>query len=183
MKSLVIIFPDQLSKDNKVLNHLNDNNLLLLYEPVDTFYEISHHKHKLVFQISSFRHFINNLKHKNFISGWSFKNSGTYLIYEWVIFVVVSCSETLLSLSSSVSSSIFQIKPSSFQVWKLFWYFGPPPLYFKGISSFKRKCNLRNPHAPDPRIWNINIILPQIKLYLFVAKVYYKYQTYLYNHF
>ena len=67
MKSLVIIFPDQLSKDNKVLNHLTDNNLLLLYEPVDTFYEISHHKHKLVFQISSFRHFINNLKHKNFI--------------------------------------------------------------------------------------------------------------------
>ena len=67
MKSLVIIFPDQLSKDNKVLNHLTDNNLLLLYEPVDTFYEISHHKHKLVFQISSFRHFINNLKYKNFI--------------------------------------------------------------------------------------------------------------------
>ena len=67
MKSLVLIFPDQLSRDNKVLNHLTDNNLLLLYEPVDTFYEISHHKHKLVFQISSFRHFINNLKHKNFI--------------------------------------------------------------------------------------------------------------------
>jgi len=67
MKSLVLIFPDQLSRDNKVLNHLTDNNLLLLYEPVDTFYEISHHKHKLVFQISSFRHFINNLKYENFI--------------------------------------------------------------------------------------------------------------------
>ena len=67
MNALVLIFPDQLSKDNKVLNHLKDDNFLLCFEPIDTFYENLHHKHKLVFQISSFRHYIKNLKYQNLI--------------------------------------------------------------------------------------------------------------------
>jgi deoxyribodipyrimidine photolyase-related protein len=46
MKSLLLIFPDQLYKNNKVLELLDGQNLLLMYEPHDSFYEIAHHKHK-----------------------------------------------------------------------------------------------------------------------------------------
>ena len=111
MKSLVLIFPDQLSRDNKVLNHLTDNNLLLLYEPVDTFYEISHHKHKLVFQISSFRHFINNLKHENFIHEKISKKPKKLLSY-------------LKDLNKeSPFSSLYVEKPSDYKTLKDLMYF------------------------------------------------------------
>ena len=111
MKSLVLIFPDQLSRDNKVLNHLTDNNLLLLYEPVDTFYEISHHKHKLVFQISSFRHFINNLKHENFIHEKISKKPKKLLSY-------------LKDLNKESSfSSLYVEKPSDYKTLKDLMYF------------------------------------------------------------
>ena len=65
MHSLLLVFPDQLSKNNKVFERLDEKNLLLMYEPHDSFYEIAHHKHKLVFQISSFRHFIEQIQYKN----------------------------------------------------------------------------------------------------------------------
>jgi deoxyribodipyrimidine photolyase-related protein len=111
MKSLVLIFPDQLSRDNKVLNHLTGNNLLLLYEPVDTFYEISHHKHKLVFQISSFRHFINNLKHENFIHEKISKKPKKLLSY-------------LKGLNKELPfSSLYVEKPSDYKTLKDLMYF------------------------------------------------------------
>lgn len=65
MNSLNIIFPDQLSLKNEALKTSSDEDLLLFYEPHDSFYEISHHKHKLVFQISALRHLINKHDHKN----------------------------------------------------------------------------------------------------------------------
>ena len=67
MSSIGLIFPDQLSINNKVLDVIKDNERIVLYEPLETFYEISHHKHKLVFLISAFRHFKKLLKHDNLI--------------------------------------------------------------------------------------------------------------------
>ncbi len=67
MNSLGLIFPDQLSSNNPVLDFIEHEDTLLFYEPLDTFYEIPHHKHKLVFLISSLRHFMNSVEHKNVI--------------------------------------------------------------------------------------------------------------------
>ena len=52
MKVLRIIFADQLSLSNLALNNLNKDDFLLFYEPLDTFYEIRHHKHKITLPIS-----------------------------------------------------------------------------------------------------------------------------------
>ena len=52
MKALGIIFPDQLSINNKVLQKIGSKDVLLLYEPVDTFYQIRHHKQKIAFPFS-----------------------------------------------------------------------------------------------------------------------------------
>ena len=67
MKSLRIIFPDQLSKNNPVLIDIDTNDFLLFYEPIDTFYEIKHHKHKLVLLLSAFRSLVSKQTHKNII--------------------------------------------------------------------------------------------------------------------
>ena len=56
MKQIGVIFPDDLATNNKVLSTIDKADPLLLYEPCDTFYQINHHKHKLVFLISSLRH-------------------------------------------------------------------------------------------------------------------------------
>tara|TARA_Y100001949_G_scaffold159375_1_gene150214 strand:- start:601 stop:2100 length:1500 start_codon:yes stop_codon:yes gene_type:complete len=64
MKALGIIFPDQLSINNKVLQKIGSKDVLLLYEPVDTFYQIRHHKQKIAFLISSIRHWHQSLQKK-----------------------------------------------------------------------------------------------------------------------
>ena len=66
MKVLRIIFVDQLSKNNPTLDNILNDDHILFYEPIDTFYEINHHKHKITFLISSLR-FVNQQKHKNII--------------------------------------------------------------------------------------------------------------------
>ena len=48
MKILRIVLPDQLSVNNPVYEDLNKNDYLLFYEPMDSFYEINHHKQKIV---------------------------------------------------------------------------------------------------------------------------------------
>ena len=50
-----IIFPDQLSKNNKVYEILKSSDDLLLYEPIESFYKHNHHKQKLVFLLASLR--------------------------------------------------------------------------------------------------------------------------------
>ena len=67
MKDLRIIFVDQLSKNNSVLDGINQNDTLLFYEPIDTFYEIKHHKQKIALLVSALRHFLNKINHKNVI--------------------------------------------------------------------------------------------------------------------
>ena len=57
MSSLGIIFPDQLSENNLVYEHLKPGDDLLLYEPIETFYKHNHHKQKLVFLLASMRNF------------------------------------------------------------------------------------------------------------------------------
>tara|TARA_X000000368_G_scaffold121726_2_gene95457 strand:+ start:910 stop:2406 length:1497 start_codon:yes stop_codon:yes gene_type:complete len=67
MSVLRIIFTDQLSLNNPVLKDVKANETILFYEPLETFYKIKHHKQKLVFLISSLRHFIKNQTHKKII--------------------------------------------------------------------------------------------------------------------
>ena len=55
MSALGIIFPDQLSKNNKVYEILKSSDDLLLYEPIESFYKHNHHKQKLVFLLASLR--------------------------------------------------------------------------------------------------------------------------------
>ena len=62
MKCLRIVFADQLSINNPVLLNMGDDDLLLFYEPIETFYDIKHHKQKITFIISSLRHFIKTIK-------------------------------------------------------------------------------------------------------------------------
>ena len=56
MKNMGLIFPDELSANNKVLSAIKNSDPLLLYEPCDSFYQLKHHKHKLVLLISGLRH-------------------------------------------------------------------------------------------------------------------------------
>ena len=56
MKQIGLIFPNDLSTNNKVLSSIKSSDPLLLYEPCDTFYQLKHHKHKLVLLISALRH-------------------------------------------------------------------------------------------------------------------------------
>ena len=55
MKQIGLIFPDDLSTNNKVLTAIEAADPLLLYEPCDTFYQLKHHKHKLVLLITALR--------------------------------------------------------------------------------------------------------------------------------
>ena len=73
MKSLRIIFVDQLSLNNPVLLDIKKNDSLLFYEPSETFNEIKHHKQKIVFLISSLRKFIQKQNHKNIFIARSLK--------------------------------------------------------------------------------------------------------------
>ncbi|MBL6702624.1 MAG: cryptochrome/photolyase family protein [SAR86 cluster bacterium] len=62
MKQIGIIFPDDLSVNNKVLTAIKKSDPLLVYEPCDTFYQLKHHKHKLVLLISALRHWTKYLE-------------------------------------------------------------------------------------------------------------------------
>ena len=62
MKQIGLIFPDELSANNKVLSAIKKSDPLLLYEPYDPFYQLKHHKHKLVLLISGLRHWKKHLE-------------------------------------------------------------------------------------------------------------------------
>ncbi len=68
-------FADQLSINNPVLLNIDKDDLLLFYEPIETFYDIKHHKQKITFIISSLRHFIKTINHKNIIHHKITKNN------------------------------------------------------------------------------------------------------------
>ena len=65
MKTLGLIFPDQLSKNNPIFDSSKRNLHILYFEPLDIYFDQNHHKQKLVFLFSSLRHFIKELNLKN----------------------------------------------------------------------------------------------------------------------
>ena len=67
MKRLKIIFADQLSKNNPVLSDINSQDYLLFYEPLDTFYDIKHHKQKIVLLVSAIRSLVKDQTHNNIL--------------------------------------------------------------------------------------------------------------------
>ena len=67
MSSLGLVFLDQLSKNNLVYKNINKDDDLLFFEPMISFYELPHHKQKLIYLITSIRKYIPTLGHKNII--------------------------------------------------------------------------------------------------------------------
>ena len=112
MKILRIVLPDQLSVNNPVYEDLNKNDYLLFYEPMDSFYEINHHKQKIVLLLSSVRNIVLNHDHKNIIHKKISKN------YKF------SFTSYLKSLSSEYDfNKIVISKPSDFKTNKDLMFF------------------------------------------------------------
>ena len=84
MKQIGLIFPDDLASNNTVLSTLKKTDPLLLYEPCDTFYQLNHHKHKLVFLLSALRHWKIFLEknYKNIVHVKITKKRNTDLMHE-----------------------------------------------------------------------------------------------------
>tara|TARA_B100001059_G_scaffold235086_1_gene279620 strand:+ start:1882 stop:3378 length:1497 start_codon:yes stop_codon:yes gene_type:complete len=112
MKVLRIVFVDQLSKNNPALDGVSKDDHILFYEPMDTFYEINHHKHKIALLISSLRQFINKQGHKKIIHKKIVKN------YK------LNLNSSLKQLISEYNFSKFIIsKPSDFKTNKDIMFF------------------------------------------------------------
>ena len=136
MKTLKIILPDQLSENNPIYSDLNNDDYLMFYEPLDTFFEINHHKQKIVFLISSFRKIINNNSHKNIIHRKITKNS----------------KENLNSFLNNINQEhkflkIVISKPSDFDVYKNLMFF----CHFWCISGQSRPAQASSGQPGQPR--------------------------------
>ena len=172
MSSLNIIFPDQLSLGNEALQTASNEDLLLFYEPHDSFYEISHHKHKLVFQISALRHLINTIDHKN-VRHEKISKKPTKLVeylselYKEVLFSTVNVSrpsdfKTLKDLmyfcqSSNVELNIYDDKnfitsPSDYQYWAKDKKSTTQEFYYRWLR--KRNNVLMDDAKPVGGSWN-----------------------------
>ena len=112
MKSLRIIFVDQLSSNNPTLEGMNSNDILLFYEPMETFYEIKHHKQKITLLVSALRHHIERINHKNVIHQKIEKNKKRDLV-------------KLLKkiISDENVNKIIIAKPSDFKIYKDLMFF------------------------------------------------------------
>ena len=112
MKSLRIIFVDQLSSNNPTLEGMNPNDILLFYEPIETFYEIKHHKQKITLLVSALRHHIERINHKNVIHQKIEKNKKRDLV-------------KLLKkiISDENVNKIIIAKPSDFKIYKDLMFF------------------------------------------------------------
>ena len=112
MKSLRIIFVDQLSSNNPTLEGMNPNDILLFYEPIETFYEIKHHKQKITLLVSALRHLIEKINHKNVIHQKIEKNKKHDLV-------------KLLKkiISDENVNKIIIAKPSDFKIYKDLMFF------------------------------------------------------------
>ena len=112
MKVLRIVFADQLSLSNLALNNLNKDDFLLFYEPLDTFYEIRHHKHKITLLISSLRKLVTKVKHTNIIHHKITKKNNQNL--KDALFKIVDKNNI---------SKIMISKPSDFKIYKDLLFF------------------------------------------------------------
>ena len=172
MSSLNIIFPDQLSLENEALKVSSNQDLILFYEPHDSFYEISHHKHKLVFQISALRHLISTISHKNIIHEKISKKSPKLIEYLAQIhteapFSSVNVSrpsdfKTLKDLmyfcqSSNVELNVYDDKnfitsPSDYQYWAKDKKSTTQEFYYRWLR--KRNNILMEDAKPAGGSWN-----------------------------
>ena len=112
MSALKVIFPDQLSKENPLLQEFDASDTLLFYEPLDNFYEISQHKHKLVFLISSFRNLIKSINHKKLIHVKISRGNNTTFL---------SCLKQIQIENNF--SSLYVNKPTDFKTYKDLLFF------------------------------------------------------------
>ena len=112
MKVLRIVFADQLSLSNLVINNINKNDFLLFYEPLDTFYEIRHHKHKITLLISSLRKLVTKVKHTNIIHHKITKKNNQNL--KDALFKIVDKNNI---------NKIMVSKPSDFKIYKDLLFF------------------------------------------------------------
>ena len=112
MKVLRIVFADQLSLSNLVINNINKDDFLLFYEPLDTFYEIRHHKHKITLLISSLRKLVTKVKHTNILHHKITKKNNQNL--KDVLFEIVDKNNI---------NKIMVSKPSDFKIYKDLLFF------------------------------------------------------------
>ena len=112
MKVLRIVFADQLSLSNLAINNINKDDFLLFYEPLDTFYEIRHHKHKITLLISSLRKLVTKVKHTNIIHHKITKKNNQNL--KDALFKIVDKNNI---------SKIMISKPSDFKIYKDLLFF------------------------------------------------------------
>ena len=112
MKVLRIVFADQLSLSNLALNNLNKDDFLLFYEPLDTFYEIRHHKHKITLLISSLRKLLTKVKHTNILHHKITKKNNQNL--KDALFEIVDKNNI---------NKIMVSKPSDFKIYKDLLFF------------------------------------------------------------
>ena len=111
MKSLGLIFPDQLSKNNLVYENLNKDDALLYFEPVQNFYDIPHHKQKIIFLISSLRKLISSHKREN-------------IIHKKISKQPLKLKDTLKEiLKENKFNKLYVTKPSDFQTLKDLMFF------------------------------------------------------------
>ena len=112
MKVLRIVFADQLSLSNLAINNINKDDFLLFYEPLDTFYEIRHHKHKITLLISSLRKLVTKVKHTNILHHKITKKNNQNL--KDVLFEIVDKNNI---------NKIMVSKPSDFKIYKDLLFF------------------------------------------------------------
>ena len=112
MKVLRIVFADQLSLSNLAINNINKDDFLLFYEPLETFYEIRHHKHKITLLISSLRKLLTKVKHTNILHHKITKKNNQNL--KDALFEIVDKNNI---------NKIMVSKPSDFKIYKDLLFF------------------------------------------------------------
>ena len=112
MKVLRIVFADQLSLSNLAINDINKDDFLLFYEPLETFYEIRHHKHKITLLISSLRKLVTKVKHTNILHHKITKKNNQNL--KDALFEIVDKNNI---------NKIMVSKPSDFKIYKDLLFF------------------------------------------------------------
>jgi len=111
MSSLGLIFVDQLSKNNLVYENIDEEDSLLFFEPMSSFYELPHHKQKLIYLITSLRKYIPTIRHER-------------VIHEKVTENHQGLSKTLKRIFSEQQfEKLYVTKPSDYQTLKELMFF------------------------------------------------------------
>ena len=111
MSSLGLVFVDQLSKNNLVYESISSEDSLLFFEPMSSFYELPHHKQKLIYLITSLRKYIPTINHER-------------VIHEKVTENHQGLTKTLKRIFSEQQfEKLYVTKPSDYQTLKELMFF------------------------------------------------------------